>query len=105
MLTVTEAAAEAIKNMSERGGVQDVGGLRVDVAPQDTDGRTFALSMAPEPSSGDQIVVVRPGAHVFIHPDAAAHISDTILDVGVADGRVRFRLLRRRERQDPQAGQ
>nr|WP_042186807.1 hypothetical protein [Kibdelosporangium sp. MJ126-NF4]CEL17573.1 hypothetical protein [Kibdelosporangium sp. MJ126-NF4]CTQ91200.1 hypothetical protein [Kibdelosporangium sp. MJ126-NF4] len=95
MLTVTDAAVAAIKNASKRCGVLDDGGLRLDVAPNDTAGRTFAVSLATAPRSGDQVLVVRPGTNVFMPADAAERLTDTILDVRETDGKVKFRLLRR----------
>nr|WP_042186777.1 hypothetical protein [Kibdelosporangium sp. MJ126-NF4]CEL17550.1 hypothetical protein [Kibdelosporangium sp. MJ126-NF4]CTQ91224.1 hypothetical protein [Kibdelosporangium sp. MJ126-NF4] len=95
MLTVTEAAADAIRNMSERCGVLDGGGLRLEVAPHHPEGELFALSLATAPSSEDTVLAVRRGANVFMFPEAASHLSDKILDVRVADGKIKFRLLRR----------
>ena len=97
MLTVTAAAADSITRLAEYGGVCDEGGLRVEIAPHDKEGGTFALSLAAAPSEGDEVLVVRRGTNVFMDHAAVTYLSDKILDIRKDhDVKIKFRLLRQR---------
>lgn len=89
MLTLTENAASAVKNLAEQIPT-DTGGLRISEATAPDSG--YALSLAPAPEQGDT-VVEDGGARVFV--DAATNIAldDRVLDARVAeDGSVGFAL-------------
>jgi Fe-S cluster assembly iron-binding protein IscA len=92
MLTVTEAAAEAITALTSQG--EGDAGLRLAV--QDTDGERaqLALSVAPEPAEGDSVLGADEGPKVFLEPQAAALLDDKVLDVQEDDaGGVAFAVL------------
>ncbi|HEU5476003.1 MAG TPA: iron-sulfur cluster biosynthesis family protein [Actinophytocola sp.] len=96
MLAVTEAAAEAISALTAQEGVAGNGGLRFAVRTADDSQAALALSVAPEPSEGDQVVTSQDGAQVFLEPQAAEFLSDKVLDVEQdAEGQLSFAVLER----------
>ena len=96
MLAVTEAAAGAISALIAQEGVDDQGGLRFAVRTMDDSQAALALSVAPGPTDGDQVVTAEDGAQVFLEPQAADYLSDKVLDVQPdADGQLSFAVLER----------
>jgi iron-sulfur cluster assembly protein len=90
MLTLTENASTAVKNIAERTIGNESGGLRISAS---TDGGpSFAVAVTPAPAPTDQ-VVESDGARVFLDETAAAAVGDKVLDAEVdAEGAVRFAL-------------
>ncbi|MFI5609342.1 iron-sulfur cluster assembly accessory protein [Amycolatopsis sp. FDAARGOS 1241] len=80
MLTVTEAAAEAISALTAQQGAED-SGLRFALQSMEEEGAQLALSVAPAPQDGDRVVGTDGGAKVFLEPQAAALLDDKVLDV------------------------
>ncbi|MDQ7810592.1 iron-sulfur cluster biosynthesis family protein [Amycolatopsis sp. A133] len=78
MLTVTEAAAEAITALTSQGADA---GLRLAVQNADGESAQLALSVAPEPAEGDSVLGAEEGPKVFLEPQAAALLEDKVLDV------------------------
>ena len=96
MLAVTEAAAGAISALIAQEGVPEQGGLRFAVRTMDDSQAALALSVAPEPTDGDEVVTAEDGAHVFLEPQAAEYLSDKVLDVQQdAEGQLNFAVLER----------
>ncbi|HEV8560688.1 MAG TPA: iron-sulfur cluster biosynthesis protein [Actinophytocola sp.] len=96
MLAVTEAAAGAISALIAQEGVEEQGGLRFAVRTMDDSQAALALSVAPGPADGDQVVTAEAGAQVFLEPQAADYLSDKVLDVQQdGDGQVSFAVLER----------
>ena len=96
MLAVTEAAAGAISQLTEQEGVSDEGGLRFAIRTMDDSQAALALSVAPAPVDGDQVVTANDGAQVFLEPQAAEFLSDKVLDVQEdAEGQLNFAVLER----------
>ncbi len=94
MLAVTEAAAEAISALTAQGGIQQEGGLRFAMQSSSDSQAALALSVAPAPAEGDQVVTANEGAHVFLEREAADYLSDKVLDVQPdADGQLSFAVL------------
>ena len=89
MLTMTQTAAEAVKQIVARVPQAEDGGVRI----RDTGGDTgFELSVAADPAPLDTVVVT-DGARVFLDETAATALDDRILDAELAqDGSVRFAL-------------
>lgn len=89
MLTMTQTAAEAVKQIVARVPQAEDGGVRI----RDTGTETgFELSVAADPAPLDTVVVT-DGARVFLDEKAAAVLDDRILDAELAnDGSVRFAL-------------
>ncbi|WP_328607330.1 iron-sulfur cluster biosynthesis protein [Amycolatopsis sp. NBC_00345] len=80
MLTVTEAAAEAITALTAQQGAEE-SGLRFALQSMENEGAQLALSVAPAPEDGDRVVGTDNGAKVFLEPQAAALLDDKVLDV------------------------
>jgi Fe-S cluster assembly iron-binding protein IscA len=89
MLTLTQTAAEAVKEIVARVPLAEDGGVRI----RDTGGSSgFELSVAPDPGPHDT-VVIESGARVFLDETAAIALEDRVLDAELAnDGSVRFAL-------------
>ena len=88
MLTLTEQAVAAIRNLTSRPGLPAETGLRI--ASEDSGAGGLALSLADGPRAGDQ-VIDEADVHVFVQPDAAAALDYKALDAQVnADGEVSF---------------
>ncbi|WP_103350203.1 iron-sulfur cluster biosynthesis family protein [Amycolatopsis sp. CA-128772] len=81
MLTVTEAAAEAITALTSQGESDSDAGLRLAVQNADGESAQLALSVALEPAEGDSVLGTDEGPKVFLEPQAAALLDDKVLDV------------------------
>lgn len=93
MLAVTEAAAEAISALTAQGGIQE-GGLRFAMQTESNSQPALALTVAPAPAEGDEVVTANEGAHVFLEPRAADYLSDKVLDVQPdGEGQLSFAVL------------
>jgi iron-sulfur cluster assembly protein len=96
MLAVTDAAAEAITALTEQSGLQDEGGVRFSMHTETDSSAALALSLAPAPLDGDQVVTANTGANVFLEEQAADFLSDKVLDVQPDDeGQLNFAVLER----------
>jgi iron-sulfur cluster assembly protein len=94
MLAVTEAAADAISALTSQRGIDQDGGLRFAVQTRDDSQDALALTVAPGPADGDEVVTVDAGAHVFLEPRAAQYLSDKLLDVEQdQEGQVNFTIM------------
>ncbi|TDV53859.1 iron-sulfur cluster biosynthesis protein [Actinophytocola oryzae] len=94
MLAVTEAAAEAISALTAQGGIQQEGGLRFALQTEADSQPALALTVAPQPAEGDQVVTANEGAHVFLEEGAADYLSDKVLDVQADnEGQLNFAVL------------
>ncbi|MEO7006067.1 MAG: Fe-S cluster assembly protein HesB [Terrimesophilobacter sp.] len=88
MLTLTDNASTAIKNLTDQTAVSDNSGLRISTTDDATGGLKVELTPTSEPT--DQ-VVEDAGARVFLEERAAAVLSDKVLDAQLdGDGSVRF---------------
>ena len=79
MLTVTNNAATAIRDITSQDAVPPGSGLRI--ASEDG-GNALVLSLVAQPSEGDQIVD-SAGARLFLDQQAAQLLDDKELDVTV----------------------
>ncbi len=94
MLAVTEAAADAISALTAQEGVEQQGGLRFAMRSLDDSQTALALSVAPAPADGDEVVTADAGAQVFLEPQAAEFLSDKVLDVQQdAEGQLNFAVV------------
>jgi len=88
MLTLTENASTIVKTIAVQATGSEDAGLRITSPAAESVDLAVAVAGAPEPS--DQVVEVA-GAHVFLEENAAAVLSDKILDAEVDEvGAVRF---------------
>lgn len=94
MLAVTDAAADAITALTAQEGVQEQGGLRFAMRNLSDSQTALALSVAPAPADGDEVVTAQEGAQVFLEPQAAEFLSDKVLDVQQdAEGQLSFAVI------------
>jgi len=90
VLTLTEQAVAAIRNLTSRPGLPAETGLRI--ASEDSGAGGLALSLSDGPQAGDR-VIEETDVQVFVQPDAAAALDDKELDAQVSDsGEVSFLL-------------
>jgi len=87
VLTLTDQAVAAIRNLTARPGLPAETGLRIE--PREGG---LALSLTDGPQAGDQIIA-ESDIQVFVQPDAAPALDDKALDAEVnEDGEVSFLL-------------
>jgi Fe-S cluster assembly iron-binding protein IscA len=79
MLTMTDNAATAIRDITSQDAAPPGAGLRISA---DESGDGLVLSLAAEPFEGDQ-VVDSAGARLFLDQYAAAVLADKELDVTI----------------------
>jgi Fe-S cluster assembly iron-binding protein IscA len=90
VLTLTDQAVTAIRNLTTQPGLPEQTGLRI--APEDGGAGGLALALSDGPQAGDQ-VIEQSDVHVFVQPDAAGSLDDKALDAEVnEDGQVSFLL-------------
>lgn len=90
MLTLTETAADVVKQLTENEAPSDDAGLRISAQTDGEDGPGLLLSAAAAPEDGDK-VLDEAGARVFLDESAALMLDDKILDAQVSpDGAVQF---------------
>lgn len=90
MLTLTDNASTAVKDIVERSGGIEGAGLRIDA--EDARATDFAVAIVPTPLEHDT-VVEQDGARVYLGEHAAQALDDKLLDAHVSeDGRVAFDL-------------
>jgi iron-sulfur cluster assembly protein len=88
MLTLTDGAVSAIKNLTSKPELPAQSGLRL-MAQSEEEG-SFQLTLVEGPMAGDQVVEQR-GARVYVEPAAAAVLEDMALDAEVNEqGRLAF---------------
>ena len=86
MLTMTDNAADAIRQLS--GGS---GGLRISAGTPTPDGTPLNVGLASEAAPTEQTVEAGD-ARVYMDEDLAAALDDKVLDAAVDGGQVRFAL-------------
>lgn len=87
MLTLTENAVTVIKTLAARTDDPSTGGVRIrSEAERDSQ---FAVDLATEPESGDEVVEER-GARVFLDQTAGSRMARKQLDALIDGGSVRF---------------
>ena len=90
MLTLTDSAVTAIRNLTAQPELPDDTGLRI--MSQDQGGPAFQVTLAETPVDGDRVRGTE-GAGVFLEPGAAVALDDKSLDAQVDDeGTVAFTL-------------
>lgn len=88
MLTLTDQASTAVKNIVAQSPSAPVGGLRIN--SKDGDASELAVAIVPVPEESD-IVVTNDGAQVFLEEIAAQALENKILDAKVSEeGSVSF---------------
>ena len=86
---------EAIRAVVEYVVGQDAGaaaGLRISPGPPSAADRTWNYAVAHEPSEGDVVIEDGP-ARVFVDPDAAKDLDDSVLDAHVDEDTLEIRFV------------
>jgi len=90
MLTLTDNASTAVKDLTGRAVGTETGGLRISSPEAGSSNLSVAVAPAPEPADD---VVENAGARVFLDANASAVVADKVLDAQLDDrGAVRFAL-------------
>ena len=90
MLTLTDQAVTALRELTTQPGLSAEAGLRIESQEGSTGG--LALSLADGPQAGDQ-VIEDGGVHIYLQPDAAVALDDKALDARIGEtGEVSFQL-------------
>lgn len=77
MLTLTENASTAVRDLTTRAGLPESGGLRIAESEQQLG--SFELALVPEAVPGDE-VIASEGATVFVPQETATALADLTLD-------------------------
>lgn len=96
MLTITNGAAEAIKQIVTTSKVGDDGGIRLSVQPLDGDRAKLELAIAPSPTPGDSHIE-EAGANVFVDEKAAPFLQDKLLDATIESDGPSFSILEQQQ--------
>ncbi|MGH2734326.1 MAG: hypothetical protein ACRDKZ_02000, partial [Actinomycetota bacterium] len=88
VLTVTDQASTAIKGLIEQSEVPD-GGLRIFAEPLEGDQASLELALTPSPGPGDEVMDSQ-GALIYLETNAAAFLTDKVLDAALEGDGVRF---------------
>ncbi|KID29719.1 iron-sulfur cluster biosynthesis protein [Prauserella rugosa] len=98
MLAMTDAAVEAISALTAQDGQDGAAGLRFAVREETEEGAQLALSVAPGPEDGDQVLGTESGARVFLEAKASTFLDDKVLDVQQDDqGQLNFAVMQQPE--------
>jgi Fe-S cluster assembly iron-binding protein IscA len=77
VLTLTENASAAVRDLTSRAGLPESGGLRIAESQQQLG--SFELALVPEAVPGDE-VIASDGATVFVPQETATVLADLTLD-------------------------
>lgn len=95
MLTLTDDAVTAIRQLTSQPGLPADTGLRIATTAASDDGiPTFELALAAAPQPEDQ-VLEKSGVRVFLDPEAQAAFDDKSLDAETDEESVRFQVTER----------
>ena len=94
MLTLTDSAVSAIRDLLADTDVTEAGGLRISAAPPSNgdDHPTFELAVVTGPELTDS-VIEREGVYVYVEPAAVAAFEDKVLDALLDEAGVSFLFL------------
>jgi iron-sulfur cluster assembly protein len=94
MMTVTEAAAQAINSLVIKNDMPDTAGLRISPAGKTSRSEGLGLSIAAAPAD-DDTVLESHGAKVFLASTVVFDLSEQQLDVEGGDEEPHFFVERR----------
>ena len=100
MLTLTETAAQAVRQLAAGSGLEPAPGLRISPGPPTPEGTPLQLQLAGEPEVSDQTVEAE-GARVYLDGPVADILDDKVLDAGVEGDSIRFAIYDATPEQDP----
>ncbi len=83
MITVTETAADRIRQLLVKEGVPvETGGLRLGVQGGGCSGLTYAMRLEPQARERDQVVEAY-GARIFVDPKSFVYLDNITVDFQV----------------------
>ncbi|MBR7829386.1 adhesin [Actinospica sp. MGRD01-02] len=85
MLTLTDAAATAINQLTSQPNMPETTGLRIAPSPDESQGAALAAALTSGPGPEDEVLEVHE-ARVYLEPEAAQQLSDKVLDAETAAG-------------------
>jgi len=91
MLTITDNAAEAVRQISANSGLEPEPGLRISVGQPTPEGTPLEISVAAGAEATDQ-TVEEDGARVYLEEPVAEALDDKVLDAQLEGDQVRFAL-------------
>ncbi|MDQ3849058.1 MAG: Fe-S cluster assembly protein HesB [Actinomycetota bacterium] len=91
MLTVSRAAAQAIRRLIDSTELSGSAGIRIAAADPPAGGTALELALVESPQPDDQVVCADE-VSVFVEAQLAALLADKMLDAEVAHGEVAFAL-------------
>ena len=91
MLTLTDSAAEAVRQISAGSGLEPDPGLRISAGPPTPEGTPLEIGLAGEPQPSDE-TVDEGGARIYLEENVAPALEDKVLDAAVEGDQVRFAL-------------
>lgn len=91
MLAITPTAVQAIQGLTSQPGVPDGAGLKLS-GQATPEGTTIELSLVETPEESDQVLQAED-TKVFVAAPLAPVLDDKILDAGVEEGKIAFKLI------------
>jgi iron-sulfur cluster assembly protein len=94
VLTLTDSAVSAIRDLLADKDVPAAGGLRISAAPPENGDEhlSFELAVVTGPEVTDE-VVEREGVYVYVEPAALGAFEDKVLDASLDEAGVSFTFL------------
>jgi iron-sulfur cluster assembly protein len=89
MLTITDTAAEAVRQLAANSGLGPEPGVRIAPGAPTPSGTPLELFLAGGPEESDQ-TVENAGATVYVEDHVTEMLDDKVLDASIDDGQVRF---------------
>jgi iron-sulfur cluster assembly protein len=91
MLTMTDNAAKAVRQISAGSGLEPDPGLRISAGAPTADGTPLELTLTGEAESTDQ-TVEEDGARIYLEEIVAPALDDMVLDAQIDGDQVQFAL-------------
>jgi iron-sulfur cluster assembly protein len=91
VLTITDTAAEAVRQLAAGSGLEPEPGVRISPGPSTGASTPLELTLAAAPEPSDQTVEA-DGATVYVEGDVAEFLDDKVLDATVDGAQVLFRI-------------
>ncbi|MBW3606793.1 MAG: HesB/YadR/YfhF-family protein [Actinobacteria bacterium] len=91
MLTISPTATEAIRLLVENAEAPESAGIRIAAGEPTEQGTPLELALVDSPEPGDEVIAADE-ATVFLEPQVAPYLADTILDAQVSEGEIAFAL-------------
>jgi iron-sulfur cluster assembly protein len=92
VLTLTDTAAEAVRQIAAGSGLEPEPGLRISPGEPVPEGTPLEIGLAGAPAPTDQ-TIDENGARVYVDAPVAEALGDKVLDAQVEGDQIRFALL------------